>query len=235
MMSNNINLNQFANALLSAGHSQSHNGAISNSINNSGGGPDTSVACDSGKLGLFADTGKNCRTYFFCSPGGTKYEFQCPPHLLFSDRMKTCDSPENVVCDTPAPSFTGSNSNQVVNGFAVNSPSRGLGFAGVVSAPDEAMPLRFPFHTMNHLNNNNNNNNNNMYAMQSAKRQQAMSGGMQPDFMQASSNAYPNYAMQQANSAHSQPQPSYNPYGTRSMGAGPTQISGKALKTTSLT
>lgn len=58
--------------------------------------------------------------------------------------MKTCDSPENVVCDPPA--FSGT-SNQVVNGFAVGKANN-LGFAGVMSAPGEAQPLRFPFQTM---------------------------------------------------------------------------------------
>ena len=39
----------------------------------------------------------DCAKYYSCS-GGTTKELACPPSLLFSETIKTCDWPANVEC-----------------------------------------------------------------------------------------------------------------------------------------
>ncbi|KAL4857482.1 Peptidyl-prolyl cis-trans isomerase FKBP13 [Chlorella vulgaris] len=55
-----------------------------------------------GRDGMFADAQAGCRSYFQCF-GPSAYYRSCGRQLLFSDQHQYCDWPENVKCDTAAP------------------------------------------------------------------------------------------------------------------------------------
>jgi chitinase len=46
--------------------------------------------------GTFRDP-NDCSKYFICAQG-QRFDFQCPPPLMFNDKSKVCDWPENVEC-----------------------------------------------------------------------------------------------------------------------------------------
>lgn len=56
-----------------------------------------------GQLGMFADQGAGCASYFWCVGPNQYFYKTCQAGLLFSDAKQACDYPENVKC-APAPS-----------------------------------------------------------------------------------------------------------------------------------
>ncbi|XP_055343108.1 uncharacterized protein LOC129591469 isoform X2 [Paramacrobiotus metropolitanus] len=196
-LSGNINLNQFAQAILSANSANKAQQAFLRSAANpdphmgmANGTPDLTGACDGAKTGvLMADVARNCRNYYFCSQDGMKFEFPCPAGMLFSDQLRSCTSPDQVIC-METQSF-GSTTNQVLNGFAAaNAARNNVGYAGVLSSQGEPVALRYP--QINSVSTNA------IYSLPSGKRQ-AISG--LPDFTPLF-QGYPN----------TQVQTNYNPY-----------------------
>ncbi|XP_022239901.1 probable endochitinase [Limulus polyphemus] len=62
--------------------------------------PDLEFKCEN-RIGYFADVIRNCKVFYLCTKEGLKYNFVCPPTLVFDEKDSVCKRKENVDCRGP--------------------------------------------------------------------------------------------------------------------------------------
>ncbi|XP_076334909.1 peritrophin-1-like [Tachypleus tridentatus] len=62
--------------------------------------PDLEFKCKN-RIGYFADLIRECKVFYLCTKEGLKYDFVCPPTLVFDEKSSVCKRKENVECKKP--------------------------------------------------------------------------------------------------------------------------------------